>query len=73
MHTRHVRQNNRYQNQQKPQMIETDLPGSQILELLDTTYNKAMITVFMEIKTEFKVLCKDMEILKATLHIKKNN
>lgn len=47
--------------------IETDPPGSQILELLDTTYNKEMLIVSMDIKARFKVLSKDMETLKATL------
>lgn len=30
-----------------------------------------MLTVFMEIKIEFKILCKDIKILKATLKILK--
>ena len=47
--------------------IETDPPGSQILELLDPTCNKAMLIVSMDIKAGFKVLSKDMETLKATL------
>jgi len=45
--------------------IETDPPGAQILESLDSTCNKAMLTVSMEIKAGFRVLCKDMEALKA--------
>ena len=44
---------------------ETDPLGSQTLESLDSTCNKAMLTVSMEIKAGFKVLCKDMETLKA--------